>query len=472
MDNSETPSSVPDHLAGIRRSHPPGRWKGVLLSAVLLAGMLAVLWLVFRDQLAAAIPVDVGTVILLEQEETDEPVSASREEELLFQASGWLEPDPWPVNIAVLTDGFVQDVYVKEGEPVTNGQLVARLDPADARLAVESAEWEARAARQAVAAQSNALAAAGTRLEMARAEEQAAVARAEEARDTWERIAALAERDTTATERLAAKRAMTETQAALESADAAVRRQSQLIAKAAADLEHASAQLAAAETRLEMARLALGRTVIRSDRDGVVSRRYVEPGQKRRAAMDDPHSAIIVSVFDPEHLQVRVDVPLAEAGRMFIDQAARVSTAMLPGRVFTGRVSRIVGQADIQRNTLQAKVAVIDPDPRLRPDVLCRVEFWSRSEDAAAGGGEGAAGRHTLWVPEAALRDADAAEQTVWVIDPVSQRASLRSIRVARTRAQGYRLVLEGLRANETVVVGDVAGLEEGRRVKRRTQNE
>jgi len=375
MDSSKTQSSMPDHLAGIRRSHPPGRWKGVLLSAVLFAGMLAVLWVVFRDRLAAAIPVDVGTVILLEQEETDEPASASRDEELLFQASGWLEPDPWPVNIAVLTDGFVQDVYVKEGEPVTNGQVVARLDPADARLAVESAEWEALAARQALTAQSNASDAARTRLEMARAEERATVARAEEARDTWERIAALAGRDTTATERLAAKRAMTETQAALASAGAAVRRQSQLIAGAAADLEHAAAQLAATETRLKTARLALDRTVIRSDRDGVVLRRYVEPGQKRRAAMDDPHSAVIVSVFDPEHLQVRVDVPLAEAARMFIDQPARISTAMLPGRVFTGRVSRIVGQADIQRNTLQAKVAVIDPDPRLRPDVLCRVEF-------------------------------------------------------------------------------------------------
>ena len=384
------------------------------MSAVLLLGMVSVLWLVFRDQLTVAIPVDVGTVILLEQEDDGNRTAASGERELLFQASGWLEPDPWPVNIAVLTDGFVEDVFVKEGEPVTNGQVLARLDPADARLSKRRAE----------------------------ADVQRATAQLEEARDTWQRISALAERDTTASERTAAEQAV----AARE------------------------AELAAARVGLETAQLALDRTVIRADRDGVVLRRFVEPGQKRRAAMDDPNSAVIVSLFDPEHLQVRVDVPLAEAGRLFVEQPTRISTAMLPASVFTGRVTRIVGQADIQRNTLQVKVAVTDPDPRLRPDVLCRVEFWSDSRDMAAG--DEAGGRHALWIPEAALQDEDATEQSVWVIDAISQRAHKRAIRVSSTRSHGYRQLLEGLRANETVVLGDTVALKEGRRVKRKTENE
>jgi len=376
--------------------------------------MLAVLWLVFRDQLSVAVPVDVGTVILLEQEDSETQAASSGERELLFQSSGWLEPDPWPVNIAVLTDGFVEDVFVKEGEAVTNGQILAQLDPADARLVKRQVE----------------------------AEVQRAAAQLEEARDTWQRISALAERDTTASERTVAEQAV----AARE------------------------AELSAARIRLETAQLALDRTVIRADRDGVVLRRFVEPGQKRRAAMDDPHSAVIVSLFDPESLQVRVDVPLAEAGRLFVEQPARISTAMLPGRVFTGRVTRIVGQADIQRNTLQAKVAVDDPDPRLRPEVLCRVEFWSQSRDMSTG--EDGAGRHALWIPEAALQDEEATEQTVWVIDAVSQRVHRRAIRVSSTRDHGYRLLLDGLRANETVVVSDTVALQEGRRVRRKTENE
>jgi RND family efflux transporter MFP subunit len=379
---------------------------------VLIVGAAAVVWFLFREHLAPSVSVELGQVVLLEDE--DEGMSpSSTDSELLFQASGWLEPDPWPVNLAVLTDGFVQDVNVKEGDAVTNGQIVATLDPADGRLALAAAT----------------------------ADVQAAEARLARVGDTWRRIRALPESDTTAAERIEAEQAKKEQ----------------------------SAALASASVRLEAAQLALERTVIRSDRDGIVLRRYVEPGQKRMAGMDDPHSAVVASVYDPAHLQVRVDVPIAEAGRTFLGQPARITTAMLPGMIFTGRVSRIVGQADIQRNTLQVKVAVDEPDLRLRPDVLCRVEFWS--VPAAGKRGE-AMGRHTLWVPGEALKEGESEEQSVWVVDAVSQRAHRRQVRVSRTARYDRRLVLDGLKANETVVIGDTSGLEEGSRVRGREGNE
>jgi RND family efflux transporter MFP subunit len=369
--------------------------------------MLTVLFLIFRDRLTVALPVEVATVVLLEQDTSLSPSTVSGERELLFQASGWLEPDPWPVNIAVLTDGFVEDVFIKEGETVTNGQIVARLDAADATL-------EKRAAEASLGGAS---------------------ARLSEAQDNWQRISSLAKHDVTERERVAARLA----------------------------LDQREAEAKAARVRLETAQLALERTVIQAHHNGVILRRFVEPGQKRRAAMDDPHSATIASLFDPKHLQVRVDVPLAEAGRVFTGQETHISTAMLPGQVFTGRVTRIVGQADIQRNTLQVKVAVRNPSPRLRPEILCRVEFWS--DVATPEGVE--TGRHALWVPEEALPDRTATEQAVWIVDPLTQRAGRRTIRLSDIRTHGHRLVLEGLRANETIILGNPAGLKEGRRIRR-----
>jgi RND family efflux transporter MFP subunit len=403
-----------------RQSAHAGRQPAVLALA-LVGGLLAVLWFVFRDQLTPAVPVEVEPVALLMQGEAASRQGAPRaSSELLFQASGWVEPDPWPVNVAVLTDGFVEEVFVKEGERVTNGQLVARLDAADAHLDLQ----EALAAQRHAAAD---LAAA---------------------RDRWERIAALPDRDTTPSERTTVRSELDRRQAGVETAQA----------------------------RVDMARLALERTTIRSRMDGVVLRRFAHPGSKRRAAMDDPNSAAIVSLYDPRRLQVRVDVPLAEAGRLVAGQPARISTAMLPGRVHTGRVTRVVGQADLQRNTLQAKVEIRDPDPRLRPDVLCRVEFWNRPEmgDPASGaaGTAGGAGARGLWVAEAALSGSDASEQDVWVIDPVGQRARRRAIRVGSVSREGYRNVLEGLRANENVVTRGAENLEEGRRVSVRAGEE
>jgi len=216
----------------------------------------------------------------------------------------------------------------------------------------------------------------------------------------------------------------------------------------------------------EIAQLAFDRTRIRSHADGVVLKRFVVPGAKRGVAQDDPDSAAILSLFDPAHLQVRVDVPIAEAGRLEVGQPARISTAMLPNRAFTGEVTRVVGQADLQRNTLQAKVAIRGPDPRMRPDVLCRVEFMSVPRRRTADGAAAASSaEHSLWVPVAALGEAATDEQEVWVVDPVERRAARRVVRLGHERREGYRRVLEGLHPNEIVITRPGSELREGGRV-------
>ena len=62
-------------------------------------------------------------------------------------------------------------------------------------------------------------------------------------------------------------------------------------------------------------------------------------------------------LYDPKRLQVRVDVPLADAAKVRVGQQAKVVVGVLPDRTFDGEVTRVVHEADIQRNTLQVKVA-------------------------------------------------------------------------------------------------------------------
>ena len=73
----------------------------------LLGGLLALALFVFRHQLLPARAVDVARVVLLESVTGEQPAATAAPSTLLFQASGWIEPDPWPVRVAVLTDGFV-----------------------------------------------------------------------------------------------------------------------------------------------------------------------------------------------------------------------------------------------------------------------------------------------------------------------------------------------------------------------------
>ena len=80
-------------------------------------------------------------------------------------------------------------------------------------------------------------------------------------------------------------------------------------------------------------------------------------------------------------LQARIDVPLSEASKLFIGQEVEIACSMLPDTHFKGKLSRILGEADFQRNTLQVKVQILDPDLRLRPEMLCRAKFFSQKKN-------------------------------------------------------------------------------------------
>jgi len=459
--------TAPGPLPGPTRTGTPGRWKAILLTVTFLTGLLLILWAMFGTRLVPAVPVRAARVILLPQQEQEATESVAGVSELLFQASGWIEPDPWPVNIAVLTHGFVEGVFVKEGETVTNGQILAKLDRKDARLELDAAELEVRRSKAGAAAASNAVSRARANLEVARAEAKAVISRLAEAQDNWKRIEGLGKDDTSALERNSAERSYNELRALREAAEARVQRETAVLAERTAAYRTALATAALAGKHRDIAKLALERTVIRSNMDGTVLHRFVEPGSKRSAMQDDPHSAVIASLYDPASLQVRVDVPIAEAGRLRVGQPAGISTAMLPGSRFEGRVTRIVGLADLQRNTLQAKVAIMKPDPRMRPDVLCRVEFWSQAGNISEPGGTATGStHHSLWIPETALPGSAEPNPDVWVIDPVTLTARRRAITLGPERRPGYRHVTSGLRANEPVVTKGEQNLTDGRRVR------
>jgi multidrug efflux pump subunit AcrA (membrane-fusion protein) len=75
--------------------------------------------------------------------------------QLLFQAAGWVEPDPFAIQVPALTQGIVAELLVEEGDRVEEGQVIARLIAEDAELEhrsaiakLEAAEVELERARE------------------------------------------------------------------------------------------------------------------------------------------------------------------------------------------------------------------------------------------------------------------------------------------------------------------------------------
>jgi len=421
---------------------------------------------------------------------------AAREGTVVAQAAGWVEPDPFPIEVVSLAPGVVQEVLVQESDRVARGQVVARLIDEDARLAHEEARAMLAVAAAEVAEARASLEVARRRFDAAlevterervtaaelegrraESEHRAAAVRAGEARVRLAQDELVVQRELDAAGaagtrqvELAAGR-VEEEQAQLEAllADAALARAQAEAAEAAharalGDVEHRFEDrlaLEVAEARLERARaeerrvqvtcdvaaLRLARVAVLAPSDGVVLERMAQPGS---------HAGPVCTLYDPRALRVRVDVPLADVARLFVGQRAEVLAGSRPEAAYAGEVLRLVELADIQKVTLEAQVRLSEPDELVRPDMLVQVRFLARSGAGEAGGVESSSG---VLVPSR-LVDGDA----LWVIG-ADGRAERRAI--ARGGSDGeWTEVLEGVQLTDKLIDQGRAGLVAGTRVR------
>ena len=468
--DAETPNeaSPPQHRKELR-ARIASAWPILLLLAFLL-----LLWLLFGDRLAPARSVELGTVVTLRS--TEDPTlllssSAATEADryggaTLFQASGWIEAAPFPIRAVSLIDGTVAAVHVLQGETVIQEQLLANLVDDDARLNLATAE-AALAESDALLEEAEAMQQATTLgLRTLELEVAAATARLEELQDESERLAQLGSMSVS-------ERAITQAKLKTFSQQANILALKAQTAELEANVEARRAQSryathhrTRAQTEVARQQLALERTQIRSPIDGVVQRLHVAPGMKRMKDMDDPESSTIATLYQPERLQARIDVPLEAAARLSIGQAVRLRSSLLPDRQFEGSVTQIEGQADLQRNTLQTKVALHEPDTKLRPEMLCRAEFLAPPAPAGSATRSGQPSAVALYLPISALiPDIDAEPAAVWKLDATRQRVVRQAVATVGPARDGHLRVVEGLKPGDRVVLNPATDIEADERV-------
>lgn len=474
----------------------------MLVPGLILTTALALLAASGWDAIAPAVEVRVVPVIARRD-------AAATAGVVTVQAPGWVEPDPFAISVPALADGVVEAVLVLEGEPVKLGQQVARLVDADAKLALHRAEAELAQREAAVETARSALAAAkstwdhpteltrvlGTaeamlaeqRAELARwpaelAAEEATMKELEAEFVRLERLHELSqssdiefirsrqalERQKSLVEMARGREQILKAQVAAMEADVVAARENlELRIPERRALDEATARLAEAQAARDLsramrdeARLRLERMSITSPADGVVLRRLVSPGAKLVMNTDNPASAEVIRLYDPAHLQVRVDIPLADAAGISIDQAAEVVVSVLPDRPFRGRVTRLVHEADIQKNTIQVKVAIDAPSAEVKPEMLARVKF--------IGGvtGDGQPVRETVYLPERLARSTSGKRAKVWLVSADGRTVSEREITLGANRLDGWVQVAEGLQPGDRLVADGFEALTDGGRVR------
>jgi len=500
-------SDQPDAPAPTNIPQPRRRWLlrlGVPL--VFLLGVSALMASSIKEAFWPPISVRVAPVIAKRN------VEAAPTGGVIVQAPGWVEADPFPTAVSALTDGVVADVLVLEGERVNKDQVVARLIDDDAKLGLERAA-SVLAEKEAALAAAEALRDEAQDnwdhpVELIRKRDMAAAMLAEKQAelDRWpaelareearlvylkaeyERVAPLAqgghassievlrvkqdyeaqksEVDVVRGQKPVLEAQIQGLQAELDAAahDLQLRiEDTRALAEAKAALRNAQAAVRTATAQRDEAALRLRRTDIRAPVAGIVMMRLVEPGSKLMLNSDRPQSAHVLRLYDPERLQVRVDIPLVEAAKVGVGQPAEVIVDVLPERVFQGRLSRVVHEADVQKNTLQVKVAIENPSPELKPEMLARARFLAINDPTDADTNDAT----RLFVPELALVKGDSQTQ-VWVVNQADSTARLQVVELGTTKLEGNIEITNGLRSGDRVIIDPPLDLKIGDRIEPR----
>ena len=394
----------------------------LVLPSVIVGGAVALLsWSSWRAWAPLPVVNALPVAVRAAAQESGGSATSAKAAGPVVQAPGWIEPAPFPVTASALVPGIVREVLVLEGDTVDAGQVVATLIDDQFRIMLARADAELR---------------------MREAERDGM-------KDEFDRKSKLL------------------TSGAVSAGE---------VARLGLKVQGASAACDQAKSMRDDAALALERTLVRAPSAGVVMARLAAPGS---SVGMDAETAGVVQLFDPTSLQVRTDVPLADAGRLAPGQRAEVQVDALPGRTVQARIVRLVQQADIAKNTVQAKVLLEDPPEGLFPDMLARVRIRTGGSAGAAtaGSGDTARGnRAEVVVPESAcsgatMRDDGLRIARLPVIADLRDGVGIiemREVTLAPSDdGSGWTVALEGLRPGDLVAVD--AADRAGRTVRVRT---
>jgi HlyD family secretion protein len=408
-----TPLSSPKHdLAslriheGERKGSKVGKGLAIFFGLLVILGGISAAAFTFWKQKPV---VEVTTV--------HKPAGAGGREALL-NASGYVTPRR-RATIAAKITGRVIGVYFDEGTRVQEGQLLATLDDADVKKALESAKADRNSAEAAIADFKVQL--RNAQIELRRAEQlQTAGVQTQEQLDN-----------------------------ARTNADS-------LEAK----IDLAKTQVVGSESRIAVAQQAVDNCTIRAPFAGIVVSKDAQVGE-----MVSPVSAGggftrtgIATIVDMNSNEIEVDVNEAYIARVKDGQPVTAILDAYPDWEIPSRVRTIIPTADRQKATVKVRISFLKLDPRILPDMGIKVTFLGAELEKKPG----AEAASFPLVSQSALREDDG-KKIVFLVK--NDRIERRAITVGSNHGSDAEIVA-GLVVGDTVVTKGPPDLHDGQVVE------
>ncbi|MBB3061512.1 efflux RND transporter periplasmic adaptor subunit [Microbulbifer rhizosphaerae] len=307
------------------------------VAAGILVGVLA------TAQFTGEAPEPTPQQPVIESASTAAPVdlpAPSAQRETVLNASGYITPRR-VATVSAEVMGLIASVDVEEGMQVAEGQVLARLNDAKARVNLDFAKAQVRVLEARVASIGAELA---------------------EARRQQVRHAGLIDKH------YSSRAELSQSEAAVESLEAQLK-------SAQADIQVARLEVQRQQERLQD-------HTIRAPFAGVVTQKNAQPGEiVAPTSAGGGHTRTgICTIVDMDSLEIEVDVNEAFIGRVSAGQKVSANLDAYPDWDIPATVEAIIPTADRAKATVRVRIGIDEKDPRILPDMGVKVAFLGNSE--------------------------------------------------------------------------------------------
>jgi HlyD family secretion protein len=390
----------------------------------------------------------------------------------VVSASGEIKPKTY-VNIGANAYGKITHLYVKEGDHVKKGQLLAQLENVQSSADVSANQASVQAAETDAIAADAALRTSDADLLRAQADY-------ERNKLDWERAQNLYK------DGLIAKSDFDSRQNAWATADSGLVQAKARVAQARAQNDSADRHVSQARANLTRVADVLQKTTYAAPYDGVVTNLPVREGESVVIGIQNALGSTLLTLADMSVITAEVKVDETDIVNVRLGQSAEVTIDAIPSKIFHGTVSEI-GDNAIVRSTgvatsqqtsaseeakdFKVVVTVTDPPPDLRPGLSTTAKITT------------AARNNVLTVPiqalsmrsKAQLEQAKSAPGSVHAAAPApkevaskdkssssskDQKQDIQGVFVVRNKKAEFVPVATGIAGTSDIEV--VSGLQEG----------
>lgn len=346
-------------------------WKkvGIGVGGVLL--VLLVLGIVVHESNKGVVAVQTGKV---QRQDLSSIVSAS----------GEIKPKTY-VNIGANAFGKITHLYVKEGDRVRKGQVLAQLENVQSSADVAATKASLAASRtDQLAAEAN--------LNTAKADLNRAKADAERSRQDWDRAEGLFKAE------LIAKAEYEARKATWQSAEAGLAQAEARVVQAKAQLDSAGGHVAQTNATLTRMSDVLQKTVYAAPYDGMITNLPVREGETVVIGIQNAPGSTLMTLADMSVITAEVKVDETDIVNVKLGQPAEVTIDAVPKKVFHAVVTEI-GNNAIVRSTgvatsqqasasqeakdFKVEVTIQDPPPDLRPGLSTTAKITTATRNSA-----------------------------------------------------------------------------------------